>query len=76
MKIQSTLASIAPLVWEAKSAGQAKEILLNYLSESNVKDRDKMIQDIQQLTSLQDVHRYTANSLLKYEGLSTKASRP
>lgn len=76
MKIESTLASIAPFVFQAQDASSAKEILIRHLCETNVKDRDKMIQDIQQLTSLQDVHRYTANSLLKYEGLSTKASRP
>lgn len=72
MKIESTLASIAPFVFQAQDANSAKEILIKHLCETNVKDRDKMIQDIQQLTSLQDIHRYTANSLLKYEGLSPR----
>lgn len=72
MKIQSTLADIASQVWQAQDVNQAKEILVNHLSDTNVKDRDKMIDDIQQLNTLQAVHRYTANSLLKYEGLGTK----
>lgn len=71
MKIQSTLADIASQVWQAQDVNQAKEILINHLKDSKVKDRDKMIQDIDQLTTLQQVHRYTANSLLKYEGLGT-----
>ena len=72
MKIQSTLASIASLIWEAKTATQAKETLIEHLKGVNVKDRDKMIGDVEKLKTLQAVHRYTANSLLKYEGLSTK----
>ena len=73
VKITSTLASIASLVWEAKTVQQAKDTLTEHLRDTNVKDRDKMIQDIEQLKTLEQVHRYTANALLKYEGLSTKA---
>lgn len=72
MKIESTLAAIASLVWEASDANSAKEILTEHLYSTNVKDRDKMIEDIQKLKTLEQVHRYTANSLLKYEGLSSK----
>ena len=71
MKITSTLASIASLVWEAENAQQAKETLTEHLQSVNVKDRDKMIQDIQKLRTLEAIHRYTANALLKYEGLGT-----
>ena len=72
MKFQSTLASIASLVWEAETVQQAKDTLTEHLRSTNVKDRDKMIQDIEQLKTLTAVHRYTANALLKFEGLSTK----
>lgn len=72
MKFQSTLASIASLIWEAESAEQARNILIDHLSSTKVKDKDKMIQDIEQLKTLPAVHRYTANALLKFEGLSTK----
>ena len=73
MKFESTLASIASLVWEAKTADQARTILVDHLSDTKVKDRDKMIQDIEQLKTLQAIQRYTANALLKFEGLSTKS---
>lgn len=71
MKITSTLASIASLVWEAKTADQARATLVEHLSGTNVKDRDKMIQDVQGLRTLEQIQRYTANALLKYEGLGT-----
>jgi hypothetical protein len=71
MKITSTLASIASLVWEAETADQARTTLIEHLSGTNVKDRDKMIQDVQSLRTLEQIHRYTANALLKYEGLGT-----
>jgi hypothetical protein len=71
MHITSTLASIASLVWEAKTVDQAKTTLTEHLSSTKVKDKDKMLQDIQSLRTLEAVHRYTANALLKYEGLGT-----
>lgn len=71
MKITSTLASIASLVWKAQDVDQAKATLIGHLSDTQVKDRDKMIDDIQGLKTLEAVHRYTANALLKYEGLGT-----
>jgi hypothetical protein len=72
MKLESTLASVAPSVWEAKTADQARTLLIEHLSSTKVKDKDKMIQDIEQLRTLQAIHRYTANALLKFEGLGTK----
>jgi len=72
MNYQSTLASIASLVWEAKTADQARQILIEHLAGTKVKDKDKMINDVQALNSLPAIHRYTANALLKFEGLSTK----
>ena len=72
MKLESTLASVASLIWEAETADQARTLLIEHLSSTKVKDRDKMISDIQDLKSLQAIHRYTANALLKFEGLSTK----
>lgn len=69
MKITSVLASIASLVWEAEDVDQAREIVTEHLAGTNVKDRDKMIDDVQKLKTLEQIHRYIANSLLKYEGL-------
>lgn len=71
MQITSTLALVAPFVWQAREAGTAKDILIKHLLGTQVKDRDKMIQDIERLRTLEQVQRYTANALLKYEGLGT-----
>lgn len=69
MKLTSTLASIAEQVWIATDAASARSILISHLEGTKVKDRDKMISDINRLATLQQVQRYTANALLKFEGL-------
>lgn len=66
---QSTLASLTPMIWEIKDLETARNFLLDHLMNTNVKDRDKMIVDIKEIKSLPSLHRYTANALLKYEGL-------
>ena len=71
MQITSTLASIASLVWEAKTADQARATLVEHLAGTRIKDKEKMIEDVQGLRTLEQIHRYTANALLKYEGLGT-----
>ena len=71
MRFTSTLASIAQQVWIATDAASARSILVSYLEGTKVKDRDKMIDAVKQLNSLQQIQRYTANALLKFEGLGT-----
>lgn len=77
MKVTSTLAGIASQIWEAPDLESARKIFIEHVSGSRVKDRDKMLIDIQQLRTLRDLHRYTANALLKFEGLGvgTRPSR-
>jgi hypothetical protein len=71
MVIQSTLASIAKDVFVAPDANTAKQIFLDYVSGSRIKESDKakMLTEVSKMSSLLQVHRYTANALLKYEGL-------
>jgi|LauGreDrversion4_2_1035121.scaffolds.fasta_scaffold23652_8 hypothetical protein len=71
MKYQSTLASIASQVWTAATPEQARQILVDHISGTQVKDKVKMINDIQGLKTLVALQRYTANALLKFEGLSS-----
>lgn len=71
-QFESTLAQIASLIWEAESAQQARDIFVNHLQGSRIKDRDTMIDAVNRLTTLEQIHRYTANALLKYEGLKVK----
>lgn len=71
MKIESTLSSIAKDVFVAKDAEAAKQIFLDYVSGSKIKeaDKQKMLAEVSGMSSLLQIHRYTANALLKYEGL-------
>ena len=71
MKIESTLSSIAREVFAASNAVDAKRIFIDYVSSSHIKESDKqrMLAEASKMTSLLQLHRYTANALLKYEGL-------
>ncbi len=71
MVIQSTLASIARDVFVAPDASTAKQIFIDYVSGSRIKESDKvkMLAEASKMTSLLQIYRYTANALLKYEGL-------
>ena len=71
MKIESTLSSIAREVFAANNAVDAKRIFIDYVSNSHIKesDKNKMLMEASKMSSLLQIHRYTANALLKYEGL-------
>ena len=71
MKIESTLSSIAKEVFAASNAADAKRIFIDYVSNSHIKesDKNKMLMEASKMSSLLQIHRYTANALLKYEGL-------
>lgn len=71
MKIESTLSSIAREVFAATNAVDAKRIFIDYVSNSHIKesDKQKMLTEASKMSSLLQLHRYTANALLKYEGL-------
>ena len=71
MKIESTLSSIAKEVFAATNAIDAKRIFIDYVSNSHIKESDKakMLTEASRTSSLLQIHRYTANALLKYEGL-------
>jgi hypothetical protein len=71
MKIESTLSSIAREVFAATNATDAKRIFIDYVSSSHIKesDKQKMLMEASKMSSLMQLHRYTANALLKYEGL-------
>jgi hypothetical protein len=71
MKIESTLSSIAREVFAASNAVDAKRIFIDYVSSSHIKesDKNKMLMEASKMSSLLQIHRYTANALLKYEGL-------
>ena len=68
---QSTLTQISEQVYSAKSADETKQIIVDYLSTTRVKDRDTMIKQVQTKRTLNEVWFYFSNSLLKFEQLGT-----
>lgn len=71
MQITSTLAQIAEKVFAEKSINSAKKIFVDHVGSTKVKDKDKMINEVNKMTSLYQIQKYLANALLKYEGLGT-----
>jgi hypothetical protein len=71
IKIKSILEEIAPQVFQVRNLDEAKDIILNHVNGKKIKDTDKHIinRNINELKNINAVHRYVANSLLKYEGL-------
>lgn len=71
IKIESTLAKIANVVFETKDFKLAQQTAIEHLTESNIKESDKlkMIDEISNAKNLQRLQSYCANALLKYEGL-------
>ena len=71
IKIKSILEEIAPQVFQIRNLDEAKEIINNHVNGKKIKDTDKQIitRNINELKNINAVHRYIANSLLKYEGL-------
>ena len=71
IKIKSILEEIAPQIFQIRNLDEAKEIINNHVNGKKIKDTDKQIitRNINELKNINAVHRYVANSLLKYEGL-------
>jgi len=71
IKIESTLAKIANVVFETKDFKLAQQTAIEHLTESGIKESDKlkMIDEISKAKNLQRLQIYCANALLKYEGL-------
>jgi len=72
--IKSKLEGASEQIFHAANWQVAKELLLEYVKESEISDKDKrkMLDDVNRLTNLIKIQQYFCNSLLKYEGLSTK----
>jgi len=74
IKIKSVLEEITPQVFQVKDLNEAKDIIINHINNKGIKEEDKKIitLNVSQLKNINAVHRYMANSLLKYEGLGIK----
>lgn len=75
VNIESTLAKIAEDVFKAPSCEAAKAIIYEHLKDSTIKDRDKILTDVNKINNFTKLQTYLVNSLLKYEGLSLNNKR-
>lgn len=69
MKLESTLTKIVSKFNEATTADEARNIMVDYLKGTKVKDRDLMITTVSGMNSLLQIQKYFYRSLLKFEGL-------
>jgi len=71
VQIKSVLGEIAPQVFQVRNLDEAKDIIVNHINSKNIKDTDKgiIMTNVSQAKNINAIHRYIANSLLKYEGL-------
>lgn len=74
MHIESILSVIAEKVFRAESLSQGQAIFQEHVKGSKIKEEDriKMLTEVGGMKSLTQLQRYTANALLKYEGLGTQ----
>ena len=70
---RSTLATIASLVYEARDAEQTRSTIVDHLAGTSTKGKQKVMEDIERLKTLEDIHRQTEAALSKYERLARKA---
>ena len=71
IQIKSILEEIAPQIFQIRNLDEAKNIINNFLETKKIKDPDKQIilSNINEAKNINSIHRYIANSLLKYEGM-------
>jgi hypothetical protein len=74
IKIKSVLEEVAPQVFQIRDLNEAKGVILSFIETKNIKDTDKkiIVDNVSQFKNINAVHRYIANSLLKYEGMGIK----
>ena len=72
----SIIEQIATDVFALANLDEAKQCAIKHIStaEINIYDRDKMIKEIENQSTLTGFQRYMANALLKFEGLGTNGS--
>jgi hypothetical protein len=70
-KIESVITQRITEIYSATNIVTAKELLRNLLNESKIKDndRDKMLAELNKITTLKQVQFYATNCMFKFEGL-------
>jgi len=70
-KIESVITQRITEIYSATDIVTAKELLRNLLTESKIKDidKDKMLAELNKITTLKQVQFYATNCMFKFEGL-------
>lgn len=70
-KIESVITQRITEIYSATDIVTAKELLRNLLIESKIKDidKDKMLAELNKITTLKQIQFYATNCMFKFEGL-------
>ena len=76
-QIKSIFEQIAEQVFTMKNVNEAKQFINEFVNGKDINDEDKklILRNIDSIKTLDKVHNYICNSLLKYEGLSVNTTR-
>jgi hypothetical protein len=74
IQIKSVLEEIAPQIFQMRDLNEAKNTIKVFLEDKKIKDTDKQIilKNIDGSKNINSIHKYIANSLLKYEGIGIR----
>jgi len=70
-KIKSVITQRITEIYSAADVETAKELFRNLLNDSNIKDidKEKMLVELEKMTTLRQVQFYATNAMFKFEGL-------
>jgi hypothetical protein len=71
MKINSIITEKIQDIYSASSLNDAKQVMNNLLINSKIKetDKNKMLDELNNITTLNRMYFFATNCMLKYEGL-------
>lgn len=66
----SVLNKVVQKVFKAKTVDEARNVMRECLEASKINNDDKqtMLDEIEQITTLEKIHQYIVNAILAYEG--------
>jgi len=72
--IKSISEQISEQIFTLKTLQEAQTLIIEFVNTKNINEKDKMniLNETKNAKSLVGLQRYTANMLLKYEGMSTE----
>jgi len=70
-KIKSVITQRITEIYSADNLATAKQLFRDLLNDSNIKgiDKEKMLIELEKITTLRQVQFYATNAMFKFEGL-------